>query len=101
MSYPGDCVSKFDPQFETFCDEQAKHLTSARNDSLRLIYFSDNKPPIDHKSLDSFINFPEKAEKPSINGPLTTEKSIQWTKHFTDRKRNEFFKFLAERNLKI
>jgi hypothetical protein len=53
-----------------------------------------------HKSLDNFMKLPGKGAKPSTNGPLTTEKSIQWTKHFTDGKKNEFTEFIAEQNLK-
>ncbi len=58
--YPGDCIFVFDPDFETFCNEQAQSLAADNDDPWLLGYFSDNELPFRPGSLTNFLALPEK-----------------------------------------
>jgi hypothetical protein len=60
MGYPGDCIFVFDPEFETFADEQARRLAANKTDPWLLGYFSDNELPFPADALDRYLKLPEK-----------------------------------------
>lgn len=58
--YPGDCIFVFDPEFQVFCDEQARALAAGNDDPFLLGYFSDNELPFRPASISNYLALPEK-----------------------------------------
>ncbi|HTB85757.1 MAG TPA: hypothetical protein VK742_19090 [Candidatus Sulfotelmatobacter sp.] len=56
--YPNDCIFVFDPDFEAFCDNQAKQLTQFKDDPWLLGYFSDNEMPLWRSALKNYLKLP-------------------------------------------
>lgn len=56
--YPGDCISIFDPAFESFCDEYAKQLADTKDDPWLLGHFSDNEMPLSRAALRNYLKLP-------------------------------------------
>jgi hypothetical protein len=52
MGYLGDLIPVFHPEFESFCDEYAKRLAAAKDDSWLLGHYSDNELPAYADMLD-------------------------------------------------
>ncbi|MEI7731244.1 MAG: hypothetical protein WCO56_16840 [Verrucomicrobiota bacterium] len=57
--YPSDCIFVFDPEFEKFCDEQAKSLEKGSKDPWLLGHFSDNEMPYRRDPLKGYLSLPE------------------------------------------
>ena len=60
MGFPNDCIFIFDPEFETFADEQAQKLAANKDDPWLLGYYSDNELPFKPQLLKQFLGLPEK-----------------------------------------
>ena len=56
--YPNDCLFVFDPQFEKYCDTQARQLAADRHDPWLLGHFSDNELPLKREALTNYLKFP-------------------------------------------
>ncbi|UCF16950.1 MAG: hypothetical protein JSW59_05715, partial [Phycisphaerales bacterium] len=52
LGYPNRCIPVFHPDFETFCDDYAKHLSATKDDPWLVGHFSDNELPIVIDMLD-------------------------------------------------
>ena len=59
LGYPKDCIFVFDPEFETFCDQEAQKLETTKNDPWLLGHFSDNELPFRRECLANYLSFPE------------------------------------------
>lgn len=100
---PSDCIFVFDPEFETFCDEQAKRIAAYKDDPWLLGYFSDNELPIFRlpffqDALDKFLAMPE--SDPGHQA-ATTWLAGRRSRRVTDASRMEFLGFMAERYYQI
>ena len=56
--YPEDCIFVFDPEFETFCDEQARQLAADKDKPWLLGHFSDNELPLPANALKNYLSLP-------------------------------------------
>lgn len=56
--YPGDCIFVFDPEFEKFCDEDARQLAATKDDPWLLGHFSDNEMPLRFGALTNYLALP-------------------------------------------
>jgi len=52
LGYPNKCIPVFHPDFEKFCDDYAKRLTTTKDDPWLIGHFSDNELPIVSDMLD-------------------------------------------------
>ena len=59
VGYPNDCPFIFDPEFVTFCDEQAAQLDAGKDDPWLLGHFCDNEMPWSRKFLENYLELPE------------------------------------------
>ncbi|HEX5790293.1 MAG TPA: hypothetical protein VFY13_04025 [Luteolibacter sp.] len=58
--FAGDCIPVFDPQFVTFCEEQAQKLAKTKDDPWLLGHFSDNELPLQEKGIiGRYLAMPE------------------------------------------
>ena len=57
--FVNDCIFVFDPEFETYCREQAAGLAATRSDPWLLGTFSDNELPFPEDALDRFLRLPD------------------------------------------
>ena len=54
--YPSDLIFAFDPQFEKFCDTEAKKVTQYKNEKNLLGYFSDNELPFPEDAINRYLD---------------------------------------------
>jgi len=101
--YPGDCIFVFDPDFETFCDEQAKPLATAKGDLWLLGYFSDNELPFRPGSLTNYLALPEKdpGHQAAVAWLRARHGSQATNRDVTAQDQSGFLGFLVERYFRI
>lgn len=58
VTYPGDCIPVFHPQFASFCDRYARPLAALKDDPYLVGYFSDNELPMPR--LEQYLILPPK-----------------------------------------
>ena len=58
-NFPNKCVPVFDPEFEKFCEEEAKQLAAFRDDPWLLGHFSDNELTFVRGTLKNYLELPE------------------------------------------
>jgi hypothetical protein len=101
--YPNDCIFVFDPDFETFCDEQAKALAATRNDPWLLGHFSDNEMPLRRSALTNYLALP--ASDPGFQAArkwLTARHGDQATlKEITEQDAQDFLAVVVDRYCRI
>lgn len=99
--YPDNTIFVFDPEFEVFCDEYARQLTQYKDDKNLFGYFSDNEMPFQRLSLDRYLRKKDTTDAGCIAAKKwLREKGID-TSAITDKVRNEFLGFMAERYYSI
>ena len=101
--YPGDCIFVFDPDFETFCDEQAQPLAADKDNPWLLGYFSDNELPFRPGSLTNYLALPEKdtghqAALAWLRARPGKKATVQDT---TAQDQRDFLEFVVERYFRI
>ncbi len=103
MGYPDDCIFVFDPQFETFCDDYAKRLSSSKDDPWLLGHFSDNELPFYSRTLDNFLKLPkDDPGRGAADRWLAERRSAHPDEaHIDDAQRQAFLGFVGDRYLKI
>ena len=88
--YPNKCIFVFDPEFETYCDEQAKKIAKWKDDPSIVGYFSDNELPLGLHCLEGYLDM----EDPHDPGRKFAEKWLKQQKksreQITDSLREEF-----------
>lgn len=97
--YPNDCIFVFDPDFEKFCDEQARQLAADKEDPWLLGHFSDNEMPLKRAALENYLKLPEsepgrRAAQEWLqkkHGPNAAAKDI------TEKDREEFLAHVVDR----
>ena len=93
--YPKDAIFVFDPEFVTYCDENAKQLVTYKDDPNLFGHFSDNEMPFKFESLDNYLKLPKDdfgylaASKWLTDNGVTKEK-------ITDAHRESFMAFVAD-----
>jgi hypothetical protein len=101
--YPGDCIFVFDPDFETFCDEQAKPLAAAKDDPWLLGYFSDNELPFRPGSLTNYLALPEKdpGHQAAVTWLRARHGDQATTSDATAQDQSDFLEFVVERYFRV
>jgi uncharacterized protein YceK len=98
--YPNDAIFVFDPEFETFCDRQAKKLLATKDDPNLFGHFSDNEMPFKFNSLDNFLALPE--SEPGHRAALKWMKGQGITKaQITDQQREAFMALVGEKYFSV
>ena len=101
--YPGDCIFVFDPDFETFCDEQAKPLAAAKGDPWLLGCFSDNELPFRPGSLTNYLALPEKdpGHQAAVAWLRARHGEKATVRDATAQDQRDFLEFMVERYFRI
>lgn len=101
--YPNDLVFIFDPEFESFCYNEAMKAEKYKNDKNLLGYFSDNEMPFPEDALDRYLKL-EKSDA-GYRGALEWLNSFRKGKNeegiITKQERDEFLRYMAERYFRI
>lgn len=98
--YPNDAIFVFDPEFETFCDRQAKKLLATKDDPNLFGHFSDNEMPFKFKSLDNFLALPE--NEPGHRAAVKWMQEQGITKEqIADKHREVFMAFVGEKYFSV
>lgn len=102
-TYPADTILAFDPDFVTYCDEQAKQLAKSKGDPYLLGYFSDNELPLYQSAIDDYLTL--ESTDPGY------QSAQEWlrkkhgakatTKDITDADRDEFLALVADRYFSV
>ena len=92
---------RFDPEFETYCDEMAQKLVANKTDKNIIGYFSDNELPFGPKNLEGYLTL----KNPNDPGRLYAESRLKQQgitlQQITDEHREEFAGVVAERYYKV
>jgi hypothetical protein len=101
--YPGDCIFVFDPDFETFCDEQAKPLATAKSVPWLLGYFSDNELPFRPGSLTNYLALAEKdpGHQAAVAWLRARHGDQATIRDVTAQDQSDFLGFVVERYFRI
>ena len=93
----------FDPEFETFCNEQARrYLLEAANDPYLIGIFSDNELPFNENSLDLYLALPETDPNYIATRDWLEEQGISPTaSDYSDKLQEEFFIYLLSTYYRI
>ena len=97
-TYPADAILTFDPDFVTYCDEQAKQLAQGKNDPYLLGYFSDNELPLYKSAIDDYLSLePTDPGYKAATAWLHQKHGAKaTTKDITDGDRDEFLAYVAD-----
>ncbi|MCX6237996.1 MAG: agarase [Bacteroidia bacterium] len=98
--YPNDAIFVFDPEFETFCDRQAKKLLATKDDPNLFGHFSDNEMPFKSKSLDNFLALPESEPGHKASVKWMQEQGIS-KEQITDKHREAFMALVGEKYFSV
>ncbi|MDP4187617.1 MAG: agarase [Bacteroidota bacterium] len=98
--YPNNVIFVFDPDFEKYCNEEAKKLVAYKNDPNLFGYFSDNEMPFSLKNLEGYLNLPEKDLGHQAAQAWMDKKGIT-KEQINDSIREEFLGYVAERYFSI
>ncbi|MGN6370943.1 MAG: agarase [Phycisphaerae bacterium] len=100
LGFPNDCIFVFDPEFETFADQQAQKLAARKDDPWLLGYYSDNELPFKPLLLKQYLGLPD-----SDPGHAA---ALQWISdhhlspdHLADADLEAFRGFVADRYYRI
>jgi hypothetical protein len=100
-AYPNNTIFVFDPQFEAYCNEEARKLAIYKNDPNLLGYFSDNEMPLNLKNLEGYLSLPDKNDPGYIAASnWLTQKGITKSQ-ITAVHREEFLAFVADRYFSV
>jgi len=107
LGYPNGCIPVFHPDFEKFCDQYARELTSTKDDPWLIGHFSDNELPVFSDMLDRSLQL-------DVNSPDLRpgyEAARQWLnkskgkdaalKDITDQDRQAFLGYAFDRYYRI
>ena len=102
VGFPNQAIFVFDPEFPHFADSLAKaQISKLKNDPHLFGYFSDNELPFGSRNLEGYLTL----QNPNDPGRLAAEKWLKekgiTAQNITDRERNEFAGFVAERYFRI
>jgi len=107
LGYPDGCIPVFHPDFEKFCDDYAKQLSTTKDDPWLIGHFSDNELPIVPDMLDRSLKLP--ANDPDLR--YGYEAARQWLnkvkgkksglKDTTDADRQGFLVYAFDRYYRI
>jgi len=113
MSFPGDCIPIFDPDFEAFCRERVVQKVTAEmvRDPTLLGYYVDNELPWRRDALDRYLAMDER--------DINHRKALEWVREkrgggargestaeairssITDADRDEFLSHIARKYFSI
>jgi len=98
--YPNDAIFVFDPEFETFCDRQAKKLLATKDDPNLFGHFSDNEMPFKPKALDNFLALPESEPGHKAAAQWLNKQGIT-IEQITDKHREAFMALVGEKYFSV
>lgn len=98
--YPDSLIPVFDPEFEAFCQEEAKKLADLKDDPWLLGYFSDNEMPFPEDALDRFLARPD-TDPGHIAARKWLDDNHVSAEALTDGVRERFLYFMADRYFRI
>ena len=102
-TYPADAILVFDPDFVTYCDEQAKQLAQWKDDPYLIGHFSDNELPLNYGSIDNYLSLEptDPGHKAALTWLHKKHGAGATIKDITDADRDEFLGFVADRYFTI
>lgn len=95
--YPNQCIFVFDPEFETYCDEQAKDLTRYANDTNLFGYFSDNEMPLGIDNLEGYLTLENKSDPGFLFASKWLEQKGKTLEKITEKDKTEFAGIVADK----
>lgn len=97
-TYPADAILTFDPEFATYCDEQAKQLAKWKDDPYLIGHFSDNELPLNYGSIENYLSLePTDPGHKAAQAWLAKKHGEKATiKDVTDADREEFLAYVAD-----
>jgi hypothetical protein len=98
--YPNGAIFAFDPEFETFCDEHAKHLVEFKDDPNLFGHFSDNEMPFKIKALDNYLTLP-KDNYGYLAATQWLEQQGITENQITDEHREAFMAFVGDKYFSV
>ncbi len=100
--YPKDLIFVFDPEFEKFCDEEAKKASSFKNEKYLLGYFSDNEMPFPDDALDRYLTL-DKNDPGFVASEawLKTFRGNNNSLNITSDEREAFLTFMSDKYFSI
>ena len=101
--YPNDLIFVFDPDFEKYCDSEAKKAAQFKDEKLLLGYFSDNEMPFPEDALDRYLSQPgnDAGYLASIEWLKQTKNGDTSKQNITDGDRQNFLKYMSARYFSI
>lgn len=99
--YPNQCIFVFDPEFETYCNEETRKLAANRADKNIIGYFSDNELPLGTKNLEGYLTLPNPQDPGRVAAESWLKQQGITANEITDRHRNQFAGVVAERYYQI
>ncbi len=102
-AYPADALPVFDPEFVTYCDENAKQLEPWKNDPYLIGHFSDNELPFYENTLDNFLTLEpaDPGHKAAMEWLRKKHGANASAKTITDDDRAEFLALVADKYFSI
>lgn len=101
--YPKDCIFVFDPQFEKFCDNYARQLTSTKDDPWLLGHFSDNELPFKADEIINYLELPD--DDPGHQAALTWLRArhgqVATIKDISEQDKKDFLAYVTDRYFRI
>ncbi len=99
--YPNQSIFVFDPEFETYCDEQAKDLTKYANDTNLFGYFSDNEMPLGLDNLEGYLMLENKSDPGYLFASKWLEQKGITVEKITEKDKAEFAGIVADKYFSV
>ncbi|MEI6749733.1 MAG: agarase [Bacteroidales bacterium] len=97
----GMSFAVFDPEFESFCNEQAIKTEETNNDPNLLGHFSDNELQFSEKILDEYLSVGNENDSNYMAALYWLKLSGKSPDQINDSLRNSFLGFVADRYYKV
>jgi hypothetical protein len=103
LGYPSELIFVFDPDFEKFCDSEAKKAAQYKDEKLLLGYFSDNELPFPEDALDRYLSLSgtDAGYLTAIDWLKRTKNGDSLKQNITDVDRQGFLGYMSARYFAI
>ncbi|MFM6982600.1 MAG: hypothetical protein ACKOXF_00590 [Chitinophagaceae bacterium] len=99
--YPNNTIFVFDPEFETFCDQQAKKLLKYKDDKNLFGYFTDNELPFSLKNLEDYLSLANKKDPGYVAAKKWLDEKGIAAENIRPEHQAEFLGYVANRYFSI